>query len=104
MKELSKGECAFELHCRAEKLHPLREYHFHPTRKFRFDFAFIAEKIGVEIEGGTWMAGRHSRGKGFEDDCRKYAEATLLGWRVLRFSTGMVISGEAINYVLEALK
>jgi len=100
----SKGEEAFALHCRAEKLDPLREYHFHPERKFRFDFAFVTEKIAVEIEGGIWSGGAHTRGKHFESDARKYAEAILLGWRVFRVSTEMVTRGEAIDYVLRALQ
>lgn len=84
---------------------PEREYRFHPTRDWRFDFAWpdhsnrhlaFFEPIAVEIEGGTWVAGRHSRGKGFEDDCEKYAEALIAGWRVLRVTSAMVEDGRAI--------
>jgi len=54
----------------------------------------------VEIEGGTRFGkSRHSRGDGFERDARKYNAAALLGWRILRFTTAMVISGEAIDVV-----
>jgi very-short-patch-repair endonuclease len=98
---LSPGEEAFALHCRAEKLQPVREFRFHPERKWRFDFAFLQHGLAVEIEGGAWNAGRHTRGSGFEADCRKYAEAAMLGWRVMRFSTQMVMSGEAIDFVLK---
>ena len=51
-KVLSQGEEAFALHCRAEKLEPVREYIFHPKRKWRFDFYFPERKLAVEIEGG----------------------------------------------------
>ena len=101
--KLSPGEEAFALHCRAEKLNPVREYMFHPKRKWRFDFAFPDKKLAVEIEGGTWNEGRHNRGSSIENDFEKYAEAAVLGWRVMRFSTGMATRGEAINYVLRAL-
>ena len=104
MKTLSKGEEAFALHCRVEELSPEREYMFHPERKWRFDFAFPAQKIAVEIEGGIWNAGAHTRGRHFESDAAKYNAAAKMGWRVLRYSTEMVLRADAINDVLEVLK
>lgn len=98
----SKGEAAFALHCRVEKLEPEPEYSFHPTRRWRFDFAFPDRKLAVEIEGG--VNGRHQRMGGFTGDCHKYNSAALLGWRVLRYTTAMVMDGTAINEVVEALK
>lgn len=61
------------------------EYHFHPERRWRADFAFVDERVLVEIEGGVWTRGRHTRGRGFVRDCEKYNAATLAGWAVLRF-------------------
>jgi hypothetical protein len=57
----------------------------------------------VEVEGGLHNFGRHTRGTGYENDLIKYNRATLEGWRVLRYSTGMVVSGEAISQINEAL-
>ena len=97
----SKGECAFLLHCRVEGLSPVREYTFHPTRKFRFDFAFPDKMLAVEIEGG--VNGRHQRIGGFTGDCHKYNAAALLEWLVFRFTPEMVHSGEAIDTIRKAL-
>src|SRR5690606_17944227 len=47
--------------------------------------------------------GRHTTGKGFVEDCRKYNAAAKLGWTVLRFPTAQVKSGEAIDDVSEYL-
>lgn len=99
----SEGESLFAMHCKVHKLTPEREFKFHPERKWRFDFAFPAEKLSIEVEGGTWSNGRHSRGAGLEADCFKYNSGVLLGWRILRFTTEMVESGAAINDVLVAL-
>ena len=83
---------------------PDPEHKFHPTRLWRFDFAWPDRKIAAEIEGGTWTSGAHSRGKHFEGDCEKYNQATLLGWRVLRFTTDMVKDGRALATLKEILQ
>jgi very-short-patch-repair endonuclease len=82
---------------------PEREVRFHPTRKWRFDFAWREQRLAVEVEGGTWAGGRHTRGEGFAEDCTKYNAATLAGWRVLRFTSEMVESGEAVQAIEQAL-
>ena len=102
MKKLSSGEELFAQHCQAFKLEPVREYVFAPPRKWRADF-FFAPNLIVEIEGGAWTSGRHVRGGGFGEDIAKYNAATLAGFRVLRFTTEMVVSGMAIDQTREAL-
>src|ERR1017187_9921991 len=97
MKKISVPEEMFALHCRADGLNPHREYKFHPTRRWRFDFAFLDVLVATEVEGGVWTGGRHGTGVGFTSDCEKYAEAALLGWRVLRFTPEQVKSGYAIE-------
>ncbi|MGL6025674.1 MAG: hypothetical protein ACRC0U_00910 [Vibrio sp.] len=92
-------------HIRAVKLSmPVPEYRFHATRKWRFDFAYPEQKVAIEVEGGTWSNGRHSRGKGYEADCEKYNEAALGGWTLLRFTGGMIKTGKAIRALERALR
>lgn len=79
-----------------------REYKFHPTRKWRFDYAWPKIKLAAEIEGGSWVAGRHTRGAGFEADLIKYNSAAEAGWYVLRFTTGMVEDGRALDHIIRA--
>ncbi len=96
--EKSMGEEAFALHLKIDRIpKPEREYRFHQTRAFRFDFAWPKVKLAVEIDGGVHNGGRHVRGKGFEQDLIKMNEAILEGWTVLRFSTGQVKQGLAIE-------
>ena len=64
-----------------------KEHRFHTTRRWRFDRAYVEQKIAVEVEGGIWSKGRHSRGKGFSEDCTKYNNAAALGWTVFRITT-----------------
>jgi very-short-patch-repair endonuclease len=84
----SDGERAFETGLRRRGVPAwIRELVFAPGRRYRFDFAWPDLMVAVEIEGGTWIAGRHSRGSGFAADCRKYNDAAERGWAVLRFTT-----------------
>ena len=78
---------------------PVREHKFHPTRKWRFDLAFLESKLAVEVEGGIWTYGRHNRAISFIKDMEKYNEACLLGWNLLRFTTDMVKKGESIKII-----
>jgi very-short-patch-repair endonuclease len=104
-KAPSEGEETFMRDCRALAYGPpARQYIFHPGRKWAFDFAFPGRLLAVEIEGGTWSHGRHTRGVGFAADCAKYNAAALDGWRVLRYTTEMVKAGAAIAQVEEALR
>lgn len=70
------------------KLEP--EYRFDKVRKWRFDFAHPDTKIAIEIEGGVWNAGRHTRGLGFCRDCEKRNAATHAGWRVFNLPAPML--------------
>lgn len=78
------------------------EYTFDAFRKWRFDIAWPEYLIAAEQEGGTWSGGRHVRGKGYAEDCAKYNAATLAGWRVYRFTTDQIASGEAIATLTQA--
>lgn len=76
-----------------------QEFYFHPDRKWRADFHLIGKKILVEVEGGIWSGGRHTRGKGYIGDIEKYNAATMMGYQVIRFSTDQVKSGHAIQQI-----
>ena len=76
-----------------------QEFYFHPDRKWRADFHLIDKKILVEIEGGIWSGGRHTRSKGYLGDMEKYNAATMMGFQVIRFSTDQVKSGHAIQQI-----
>jgi hypothetical protein len=59
--------------------------------------------LAVEIEGGAWVGGRHTRAKGFLADIQKYNTATLMGWRIIRVTPQMVEKGEVVTLVLQAM-
>ena len=59
--------------------------------------------MALEIEGGVWTRGRHTRAKGYIGDMEKYNAAALMGWHVLRVTPQQVSSGEAGRLVQRAL-
>jgi|SRR3990167_657357 len=63
----------------------VREFQFCPSRRWRADYAWPGHGLLVEIDGGVWTQGRHTRGAGFTSDQEKMNAAALLGFSVLRF-------------------
>lgn len=76
-----------------------RELLFAPPRRWRFDFAWPYDRLAVEIEGGVWSGGRHTRGGGFSGDVEKYNAAALLGWTVVRATAKEVSNGTTESIV-----
>ncbi len=67
---------------------PVPEYRFAPPRRWRIDYAWPQAFLAVEIEGGAWTHGRHTRGTGFLADMEKYNALAEAGWRLLRYPPG----------------
>lgn len=75
------------------------ELKFHPVRKWRADFAIPSQMLLIEIDGGIWSGGRHTRGGGFIGDMEKLNAAAVLGYRVLRFQPSEVNAKSIINTI-----
>jgi hypothetical protein len=115
---MSALESKFSLYWRALKGPMLlSEVQFHPSRKWRFDFAHMGTKTAIEIEGGIYAtayrqnicrvckqakSGRHNSGRGFVADCEKYNEATILGWRIFRL-TGAQIAAPMLERIISSI-
>ncbi len=91
---------------------PVHQHRFHPTRRWRLDFAWPDRMVALEVEGlgrrekdGTWNpdGGGHQTRDGFTKDVEKYNEAVLLGWTLIRVTSGMITKGSAIEFVERAL-
>ena len=85
---------------------PVREYLFAKQelkRLWRFDIAFVDQRVAVEVDGGSWIGGRHTRGAGFEGDLEKFNAAAELGWSIYRFTTRQVKNGTAMETLKRVL-
>ena len=70
--------------CRQSGLpEPHYEYVFAPPRKWRFDVAFPSALLAIEVQGGIWTHGRHTRGAALLKEHEKLNRAAELGWRIV---------------------
>lgn len=81
----------------------VKEFKFHPVRKWRFDYAIPEHKIALEVEGGVWTGGRHTSSVGFMKDMEKYNTATLMGWRVFRTTPDELYHLKTLNLLKTAI-
>jgi len=82
---------------------PVPEYRFDTTRRWRADYAWPDQMIMLEVEGGAWTNGRHTRGSGYLADICKYNRAAVLGWRLLRCTPKGLYDPETITMLQQAL-
>ena len=82
------------------------EHKFHPTRKWRFDFAWVDSdsKVALEVDGGVWTRGAHGRGSGIVRDIEKGNAAVMLGWRVLRVQPRDLCMAETVEMIRTAIE
>ena len=82
---------------------PQPEHRFHDTRKWRLDFAWEEEKVALEVEGGVWTRGRHTRGSGFLKDVQKYNEVALHGFVLIRTVPDDLLTEDTLDLVERAI-
>jgi len=84
---------------------PVPEYRFHPARKWRIDYYFEANgrRVALEVEGGVWSNGRHTRGSGFLRDMEKYNAISAAGIILLRTTPKELMTNQTIELVERTL-
>ncbi len=79
------------------------EYRFHPVREWRFDYAIPRAKVAIEVEGGVWNHGRHTRPEGYLRDLEKYNEAAACGWLLIRTTPAELLTVKTLRLVARAV-
>jgi hypothetical protein len=82
---------------------PVPEYRFDPTRKWRFDFAFVNAKLALEIQGSIFSGGRHTRGAALLKEYEKLSNAAIQGWRVMFFIPSEICMTNTAEMIRQAL-
>jgi hypothetical protein len=82
---------------------PVAEFRFHPIRKWRFDFCWPDQRLALEIQGGVFCNGRHSRGAAMIKEWEKLNTAAGMGYRLLYCQPSDCTKIETINAIKAAL-
>lgn len=84
---------------------PVAEHAFAaPDRKWRFDFAWVNNRVAVECHGGLFVRGAHSRGAHQLKDFEKWNAATDRGWRLFHVTPEQLCTEETIAMVRLAMR
>ena len=89
----SNLERSFAFALKAVDVEMVQQYKFHPTRRWRLDFADVASLVAVEVDGGEFMldgGGAHNRGTRMANDYEKRNAAIEMGFVVFQLTGGMV--------------
>ena len=82
----------------------VKEFQFHPARRWRFDYAFPFLMIAVEVDGGVWTGGRHINPAGYINDMEKLNTAASMGWLVLRITTDDRFASKTYDLIKAAVE
>lgn len=104
-RSVSAANKLFDAMCEANGL-PLPdhevEFALELGRKWRFDHLFDGW-LALEVQGGNWINGRHTRAGNLKDEYEKLNTAVLLGYATIFCTPEDVTSGEAFALVKRVL-
>jgi hypothetical protein len=61
---------------------PVAEHYPLSHRDYRLDLSWPEHKIGLDVNGGNWIQGRHARPAGLRDEYERNNLIVAAGWRV----------------------
>jgi len=79
------------------------EHKFHPERKWRFDFAWLGQKVALEVQGGIFIHGGHTRGASLRKEHEKLNNAAALGWKILFIEPKFLCTEATMDLIRETL-
>ena len=82
---------------------PVAEFVFAYPRKWRWDWAWPLDGVALEVNGGVWVRGKHSRGAGQLNDFAKWSEGAARGWKVLHTTPADLESTVLCDQIRRAL-
>jgi len=97
----SEAEILFAKHLKELKLSYWIEVQVCKERKWRWDFVVQSIKGPLAIEIDGYHKGRHGAGWGADNEKRN--TGTMMGYKVLVFSTNAVLNGSAKEFLAKNL-
>lgn len=83
---------------------PVAELRFDAVRRWRFDYAWPAERVALEVQGAIFTQGRHTRGAQLLAEWDKLNAAAAQGWRVLFCQPADLLKASTARSVRAALE
>lgn len=74
------------------------------SKRYRADFAHLASRTLIEIQGGTFNRGRHVTGSGYERDARKFNLAMVSGWKVFLLTSQTAKDSSALQMIAASIR
>lgn len=99
-----RSDCFTKLVLTVCKVEVIPEYRFDPVRLWRIDYAIPSQLIAIEVEGGVYIQGRHTRGSGFVKDMEKYNELACKGWTLLRVTPDSLLTSNTLEMIQRCVK
>jgi len=92
-------ERSFAFTLKAIGVEMIQQYKFHPTRRWRLDFANVSSKVALEIDGGEFISGggAHNRGARMANDYEKRNSAIEMGFVVFQL-TGAMVNNDPLGW------
>lgn len=83
---------------------PVEDFRFaKPDRQWQIDLSWPDHRVGIEVQGGVWVTGAHSRGAQQIKDFEKLNAAQLRGWVILQFTPAQLCTAETMSIIRLAL-
>lgn len=83
---------------------PEPEYRFHEVRRWRLDYAWPLDRVGLEVQGGIFIQGRHTQGAALRKEHEKLNELACIGWRVLYVEPKFLLQMDTVRMIHRALR
>jgi hypothetical protein len=81
------------------------QHAFHPTRRWKFDWAHPESRVAIEVHGGTWMhKSRHVTGAGFWGDRIKMNAALRLNWKVFELISDDLTNRSVYDEIIDEIE
>jgi hypothetical protein len=82
---------------------PVAEYQFAKPRKWRADFCWIDQKVILEVNGGIFSQGRHTRGAALLKEWDKINTGAGIGYRFIFCQPSQLATRRTIDYIENAI-
>lgn len=102
---MNEAEELLAVHLQELEVPFFRDFAYAEPRRFRADFMVISKgyRFLIEVQGGVYSRQAHGSIKGVLADNERLNQATLHGYRMLRFTPNEVKDGSARAFISEVL-